>query len=148
MNCIILDVSPEVTNRIVNEGDTASFSCQATGTPMPNISWYFNGVPVDKENTAKYNIMISEMLLNSIAKSSTLAVINVESSDIGTYTCKAVSFASTDISSGVLSIKGKNVGVHHNANMSYLCKLCNYWCYTEEAGIDEISLRYDKNLNS
>ena len=94
----------------VNEEETAFFTCQATGTPIPNISWYFNGVPVDMGNTTKYTI--SEMLLNAISKSSTLIVMNVESYDVGIYTCKAVNFASTDTSSGVLTVNGKNIIVH------------------------------------
>ena len=97
------------------EGDTALFTCQATGTPIPAINWYFNGVPVDQTNTTKY--LISDMQLNHITKSSTLKVTNILSSDNGTYTCKAFNYASSDNSSGVLSVYGK-----------YFCayKLINY----------------------
>ena len=128
--CTFLDINPEVVNQTINEEDTALFTCQATGTPIPNISWYFNGVPVDEANTMKY--MISEMLLNTIAKSSTLTVLKVQTSDTGTYTCKAFNFASTDISSGVLTVNGKDVIVHININIIHLCK---YQCYTIAAGI-------------
>ena len=31
-------------NQTENERETASFTCQATGEPIPTISWYFNGV--------------------------------------------------------------------------------------------------------
>jgi len=121
MDFIILDISPEVINQTLNDGDTALFTCQATGNPIPNISWYFNGVPVKKDNATKYNIMISEMSLNSIAKSSTLTIMNVQSPDIGTYTCEAINFASTDTSSGVLTIKGKNIAVlHYDKHVSFI----------------------------
>ena len=56
-------------------------------------------------NTVKY--MISEMSLNHATKSSTLAVMNVESSDIGTYTCDAVNVVTASNSSGVLTVNGK-----------------------------------------
>ena len=42
--CLVIpDISPEVLDQIQDEGDTTSFSCQATGEPVPTISWYFNG---------------------------------------------------------------------------------------------------------
>ena len=105
MCCTLLDISPKVVNQTQSEGDTAFFTCQATGTPIPTISWYFNSAPVNQTNNMKY--VISEMLLNTIAQSSMLTVVNVEPSDMGTYTCKAVNFASTDTSSGVLTVYGK-----------------------------------------
>jgi len=74
--------------------------------PIPSITWYFNGAPVEKNNTMKY--MISEMSLNLIAKSNALTVRNVEFSDNGTYTCEAANFASSDTSSGVLTVNGKH----------------------------------------
>ena len=91
-------------DKTLNEGVTASFTCQATGEPVPTISWYFNGAPVDKTNTMKYTI--SMMSLN-ITISSTLTIMNVQSSDVGTYTCNAINVVSTDTSSGVLTVNGE-----------------------------------------
>ena len=88
-----------------NEGDTVSFTCQTTGKPVPTISWYFNGVPLDESNTIKYTI--SMMSLNTTTISNTLTIMNVESSDVGTYTCNATNVISTDISSGVLTINSE-----------------------------------------
>ena len=82
----------------------ASFTCQATGEPVPTISWHFNGVLVDKANTMKYTI--SMMSLN-ITISSTLTIMNVQSSDVGTYTCNATNVVSTDTSSGILTVNGE-----------------------------------------
>ena len=98
-----LDV--EVTDQMLNEGDTATFTCQSAGIPIPKISWYFNGAPVEKSFTIKY--MISEVSLNHATKTSTLTIMNVESSDIGIYTCYAVNFVNTVNSSGVLTVDGK-----------------------------------------
>lgn len=89
----------------MTEGDNALFTCQATGTPAPKISWYFNGAPVDKANPMKY--MISEMSFNPITTSTMLTVINAEVSDIGTYTCSATNIVSSYTSSGVLTVNGK-----------------------------------------
>jgi len=75
-----------------NEGNTASFTCQATGEPVPIIIWYFNGVPVDETDTMNYTI--SEMSLNTTTINNTLTVMSVESSDVGTYTCSATNVRS------------------------------------------------------
>ena len=98
-------ISPEVINQMVNEGDTALVTCLASGKPIPNISWYFNDAPVEKANTMKY--MISEMFLNPITKNSTLAIMNLTLSDMGTYTCSAVNQVSSDSSPGVLTVNRK-----------------------------------------
>jgi len=94
-----------VTNQTLNEGDTAYFTCQSTGQPIPKITWYFHGAPVEISNIVKY--MISEMSLNHATISSTLTIIAVESTDIGTYTCDAVNVVATRNSSGMLTVDGK-----------------------------------------
>jgi len=87
------------------EGDTALFTFQATSLLTLNISWSFNGVPVNKTNTQKY--MISERSFNPTTKSSTLKVFDLESSNMGTYACKAVNVLSSKSSFGVLTVFGK-----------------------------------------
>ena len=96
-------IHPEVTDQAQNEGDNASFTCQATGEPVPTTSWYFNGILV--VNGMEH--MISMMLLNTTTINFTLAIMNVQSSDVGTYTCNATNVVSTDTSSGVLTVIGE-----------------------------------------
>ena len=93
-----------------NEGDTASFTCQATGEPVPTISWYFNGVLL--VNGMKH--MIPMMSLNTTTINSTLTIMNVQSSDVGTYTCNTTNVVSTDTSSGVLTVNGELSIVQHH----------------------------------
>ena len=100
-------ITPEVMDQTQNEGDNVSFTCQATGKPVPTISWYFNGVPVNVTNTMKYTI--SMMSLNTTTISNTLTIMNVQSSDVGTYTCNATNVVSSDISSGILTVNGKYI---------------------------------------
>ena len=92
-------------NQIINEGDNISFTCQATGAPVPNISWYFNDNPVDNITTMKYTTSLS--IINTITINNTLTIMNVQSSDMGTYTCNATNVVSTDTSSGVLTVNGE-----------------------------------------
>ena len=86
-----------------DEGESASFTCQATGGPVPTISWYFNDTLL--ASGAEY--AISEMSVNTTTISSTLTIMSVESSDVGTYTCNATNVVSTDTSSGVLTVNGE-----------------------------------------
>ena len=106
--CLVIpDISPEVMNQTENEGETASFTCQATGEPVPMIRWYFNGTPVNNDNDVdKYEI--SETSIDTTTISSMLTIMSVESSDVGTYTCNATNVVSSDNSSGVLTVNGEH----------------------------------------
>ena len=91
-------------DEIQDEGDTASFTCQATGEPVPIISWYFNGALLTDGATHT----ISETSVNTTIINSTLIIISVESSDVGTYTCNATNVVSSDTISGVLTVNGEH----------------------------------------
>ena len=99
-------ISLEVLDQIQDEGTTASFTCQATGEPVPTISWYFNGTAVNNDTDVdKYDI--SETSVNTTTINSILTIMSVESSDVGTYTCNATNVVSSDTSSGVLTVNGE-----------------------------------------
>ena len=100
-------IHPEMIDEIRSEGDNVSLTCQATGKPVPTISWYFN-------NTLLVGGMkhtISDILVNTTTISSTLTIMSVESSDVGTYTCNATNVVSTDTSSGVLTVNGEFINI-------------------------------------
>ena len=82
-------------NQTLNEGNNAIFTCNVTGEPVPTISWYFNGFLL-MSNITKHIIATNE-----------LQILNVQSSDVGTYTCNATNVVSTDTSSGVLTVNGE-----------------------------------------
>ena len=87
-----------------DEGTTASFTCQATGEPVPTISWYFTGTLLTDGGATH---TISETSVNTTTISSTLTIMSVQSSDVGTYTCNATNVVSSDTSSGVLTVNGE-----------------------------------------
>ena len=91
----------QVMDYTQTETDAASFTCSVTGEPVPTISWYFNDVPVDVTNTVKYDVVFSG------PGQITLRINNVQSSDVGTYTCNATNVVSSDTSSGVLTVNGE-----------------------------------------
>ena len=96
-------ISPEVMDEIQDEGGAASFTCQTTGEPFPTVSWYFNGALL--ADGATYTI--SETSVNTTTINSTLTIMSVQSSDVGTYTCNATNVVSSDTSSGVLTVNGE-----------------------------------------
>ena len=87
-------------NQTLNEGSNAVFICNVTGEPVPTINWYFNGVLL-MGNTPNHIIATNE-----------LEIFNVQSFDVGTYTCNATNVVSTDTSSGVLTVNGEFKCIH------------------------------------
>ena len=103
---IAVAIGLKLIDQVQDEGGAASFSCQATGEPVPTISWYFNGIPISNDTDVdKYDI--SETSVNTTTINSTLTIMSVESSDAGTYTCNATNVVSSDTSSGVLTVNGE-----------------------------------------
>jgi len=93
-------------NQVYGIGETAVFSCQATGEPVPLIEWYFNNTKVNVTNSTKY-IASSPVSADSSDSHSTLIILNVTPLDMGTYLCYATNVAGNVTSSGQLIISGK-----------------------------------------
>ena len=89
---------------VENETNPVTFTCQATGEPVPNIIWYFNGVMINTSNTSKYNISNST---NGSVITSAFTILSTRSSDVGTYNCYAENDFGDDQNSGILTINGK-----------------------------------------
>ncbi len=79
----ITDV-PEITglprNVAKTEGDNVILSCNATGNPVPTISWTINGSPVESDNSSKFSFS---------ADTKQLIITNVRRTDSGEYRCMA-----------------------------------------------------------
>ena len=86
MNCsIIITDTPEITahplNETKTEGDNVTFTCDAIGNPVPLISWFRDGSPIDTSDN-------SSRIIFSVDKKQ-LAITNVSRSDSGEYRCVA-----------------------------------------------------------
>ena len=88
-----------------NETNPIIFTCQATGEPIPNISWYFNGIRINVSDISKYNV--SSDPFNGTVVRSSLSIVNAQSLDVGVYTCRAENVIGNDRSSGLLTVNGK-----------------------------------------
>ena len=92
-----------INNEISNQSQNITFLCQTVGEPVPDISWYFNGVMINvSDNSSKY--MIMSRSLNITTTENTLTVYNVTSSDVGTYTCDSSNIIGSVTSSGILTV--------------------------------------------
>ena len=98
------EVISNVADILENETNPVTFSCQATGEPIPNISWYFNRIIINTSNTSKYNISNS---INGNVITSVFTIVSAQSSDVGTYTCHAMNIIGSDKSSAILTVHGK-----------------------------------------
>lgn len=81
MNCVsavpYFTVEPEIVNAA--EGETVTFSCEASGEPEPIIQWVHNGKPIEQ---APNNPRRSKTK-NSVT------ITNVRREDTGNYGCNA-----------------------------------------------------------
>ena len=98
------EITDEVPDLVENETNLVTFHCQATGEPVPNINWYFNDVMINVSDESDYNISDS---LNGTVVESILSIENVQSFNVGTYTCHAENFIGIDRSLGILTVNGK-----------------------------------------
>ena len=73
-----------------------NFTCEATGEPIPDISWYFNSVMINV--SSKYMIMSES--INATTVENILTIHNAMSSDIGIYSCTASNLLGNDTSHG------------------------------------------------
>ena len=102
---VIPSINQGISNKTRNETQSVNLTCQAVGEPVPDISWYFNGVMINvSDNSSKY--MIMSRSLNITTTENTLTVYNVTSSDVGTYTCNATNVVGNDSTSGHLQVNG------------------------------------------
>ena len=107
---LIFSVIPSIINstgdEIRDQTENVAFLCQTVGEPVPDISWYFNGVMINvSDNSSKY--MIMSRSLNITTTENTLTVYNVASSDVGTYTCDSSNILGIATSSGTLTVTSK-----------------------------------------
>ena len=102
---VIPSINQGISNKTSNKTQSVNLTCQAVGEPVPDISWYFNGVMINvSDNSSKY--MIISRSLNITTTKNTLTVYNVTSSDVGTYTCNATNVVGYDSTSGHLQVNG------------------------------------------
>ena len=99
VSVVIPSITSLISSKVIQHSRINAFLCQAVGEPVPDISWYFNGVMINvSDNSSKY--MIMSRSLNITTTNNTLTVYNVTSSDVGVYTCNATNIIGSDTNNG------------------------------------------------
>ena len=106
----------ELYDQLENETNPTSFTCQATGEPIPTITWYFNGDMINV--TSKYRT--NSTVINTTTIEGMLEIYNASSSDVGTYICSATNELGTKRSVGVLTIHGKK---NNSLKLELICHM-------------------------
>ena len=103
---VIPSINNSIKNEISNQTENVTFLCQAVGEPVPDISWYFNGIMINvSDSSSKY--MIMSRSLNITTTENTLTVYNLTSSDVGTYNCNSSNMIGSVTSSEILTVTSK-----------------------------------------
>ena len=96
--------------------DDATFFCEATARPGPNITWWRveedGNLNQIMEATGVYDIVTTEM--GERVRNSTLVVIGSQPSDTGTYLCQAGNVVAMDSASVNLTVYGKFLSTNFN----------------------------------
>jgi hypothetical protein len=82
------------------EGETAKFNCFATGDPIPQVTWKFNGTAILTNNTKYYIGLITDA-----ADFGSLTISDVTYFDKGVYTCIATNINGTSSVEASLSVQ-------------------------------------------
>ena len=103
---------PGQANYIVNETETVTFECSATGISAPTITWTGNGIePRDNRTTISNPILMDYMRTTdneTVWKvTRTLAVANTVETDSGIYTCHATNNVGFDENTFALAVQSK-----------------------------------------
>ncbi len=99
-NATIFESPPDT---VADISDQVTFNCSASGVPLPTISWYRDGSPLDPAN---FNI--SETTIGMDSVSSVLILGSLVLSDAGTYSCNASNEVSgTDTRQFTFTIESK-----------------------------------------
>ncbi len=106
---------PDQTSYTVNETETVTFECSATGIPGPDITWSRNGVELS--GLSGLSVSVNNPIATNINRSSdgenvwlvnrTLQLTNTEDADSGTYICNATNSAGDDYRPFELIVQSK-----------------------------------------
>ena len=90
-------IEKAMNNETLFAGQKAILRCRITGVPKPRYTWYKNDAEITQSDRRYKGFNIREYDWGS-----KLTIKNVETTDIGYYTCKAESGAGTLSTTGIL----------------------------------------------
>ena len=84
----------------IKEGEGATLTCKVKGEPVPEITWYYDGQPIQTDEI--YKVVPGEE-----EGESTLQIPEIFPEDAGAYTVKATNEAGEIESTAVVTVTGK-----------------------------------------
>jgi hypothetical protein len=81
----------------VDDGDSAEFSCQVSGSPEPLIEWLHNGEKISP-SSSRFSAFFS-------GGRATLKISEVQPEDEGEYSCRASNSAGTESTKASLTVR-------------------------------------------
>ncbi|XP_055837624.1 roundabout homolog 2 isoform X2 [Episyrphus balteatus] len=97
----IIQIGP--SNQTLPKGSVAMLPCRATGTPMPRVKWYKDGVPLQ----SGHRFMI--------VQGGSLRIDDLQQTDTGLYTCTASSESGETSWSATLTVEKISSSVLHRS---------------------------------
>ncbi|KYB28240.1 SEC14 domain and spectrin repeat-containing protein 1-like Protein [Tribolium castaneum] len=85
-----------LSDAIIQEGSRFTFMCHVTGTPVPVVTWFKDGISI--QNNPDYQTTFDQGLC-------TLTIEETFAEDSAKYTCKAINAAGSAETSACLSVK-------------------------------------------
>lgn len=95
LSSAIPTVTPDTIS--VSIGQSATFLCEASGSPLPILNWY-NGSTVITASTPRTNLTLS-----------TLTLLDIVREDQGEYVCTATYSNGTTQASAMLHVNGESI---------------------------------------
>ena len=92
--------------RMIN--DNVTFTCTATGIPLPIIKW------MDENDNS--DLMGSDMIIDDTTIQSTLTLSNLQDDDFDNYTCTATNMFSSD---DVTALLGSELHILYSSWLDY-----------------------------
>ena len=104
----VIIAAPEDVTDI--QGEIAVFTCNATGRPRPNITWWRRD---NDRSTFQLIEVMNKLAIESESfgvereRASTLIVLDIQPSDAGVYSCQAENEVDIDEENATLTVHGK-----------------------------------------
>ena len=124
LNCLLCFPDyPKITVQLVSvtktEGDYIVLPCNATGNPVPTISWTRNGYPLDRNVNARISFS---------GRKQQLIITNVNRTDSGEYRCVASSSLGNDTSNA----SQVDIQCEYNVSLYILTEQIKNWFWSRQ----------------
>lgn len=84
----MVEITTNVTDRVIQEGDTFSLNCSASGDPTPEVTWLKDDSSATVDFVSDPRVSVTVELIEENNVLSTITVKGALPSDEGEYKCR------------------------------------------------------------